>query len=153
MTDFVLCYIEGKRYPRAACHRHHLDPRYTGGSDSPDNLVWLSANAHSLVHRAAQLIRTGRPGHAQDLAMKAYPSPAMRHRFMNVVKSEVEAAHAAKEAGTGKREITMEIPIQAEDYSKLKLLVADKRIDGKRVTIQEYVLRLILNHVYKHTQR
>lgn len=77
----------------------------------------------------------------------------MRHRFMNVVKSEVEAAHAAKEAGTGKREITMEIPIQAEDYSKLKLLVADKRIDGKRVTIQEYVLRLILNHVYKHTQR
>lgn len=153
MTDFVLCYIEGKTYPRAACHRHHLDPRYTGGSDSPENLVWLSANAHSLVHRAAQLVKTGRSGHAQDLAMKAYPAPAIRHRFMSVVKSEVEAFHVAKETGTGKSEITMEIPIPVNHYAKLKLLVSEKRIDGKKVTIQEYVQRLILDHVYKHMGR
>lgn len=82
--------------------------------------------------------------------MKAYPSPAMRHRFMNLVKSEVEAAHVAKEAGTGKSEVTMEIPVPANHYARLKLLVSEKRIDGRKVTIQEYVQRLILDHVYKH---
>lgn len=154
MTDFVLCYVEGKRYPRAACHRHHLDPRYTGGSDHPDNLAWLCANAHSLVHRAAQFIKSGKKGHAQDLAMKAYPaSPAKRHRFWSVVKSEVESAHIAKAEGKGKSEIVMEIPIPANDYAKLKLLVSEKRVDGKKVTLQDYVQRLILGHVYKHVTR
>ena len=82
--------------------------------------------------------------------MKAYPSPAWRHRFMNVVKSEVDAAHVAKEEGTGKSEITMEIPIPVQDYARLKLLVSEKRIDGKKVSIQAFVQRLILDHVYKH---
>lgn len=153
MTDFVICYIEGKRYPRAACHRHHLDPRYTGGSDSPENLVWLCANAHSLVHRASQFVKSGKQGYAQDLSMKAYPSPAMRHRFMAVVRSEVEAAQIAKTEGRGKSEIVMEIPIPVDDYAKLKLLVSDRRIDGKQIPLKEYVQRLILDHVYKHVRR
>jgi len=70
-----------------------------------------------------------------------------------VVKSEVEAAHLAKEAGTGKKEIVMEIPIPANDYAKLKLLVGEKRIDGHSVPLKEYVQRLILDHVYKHARR
>lgn len=152
--DFVLCYIEGKRYPRAACHQHHLDPRYTGGSDAPENLVWLSANAHSLVHRAAQFIKSGKQGYAQDLGTKAYPhSPAMRQRFFAVVRSEVEAAQIAKSAGEGRDEIVMEIPIPAEHYTRLKLLVADRKVDGKALSLKEYVQRLILNHVYKHVGR
>ena len=82
--------------------------------------------------------------------MKAYPSPAMRHRFMSVVKSEVDAASVSKEEGTGKGFITMEIPFPVNDYAKLRLLVSEKRVDGKKVTIQEFVRRLILDHVYKH---
>lgn len=72
---------------------------------------------------------------------------------MALVKSEVEAAHSAKEAGIGKKDITMEIPIPSQDYAQLKLLVSEKRIDGKKVTLQDYVRRLILGHVYKHLRR
>jgi hypothetical protein len=71
---------------------------------------------------------------------------------MRVVRSEVEAAHSAKEAGEGKSEITMEIPMPVEHYARLKLLVSEKRVNGKAVTIQEYVQRLILNHVYKRSR-
>lgn len=139
-------------YPRAGCHRHHLDPRYTGGSDADENLVWLSATAHSMVHRASQFIKSGKRGRAQDLAMKAYPAPAMRQRFLSVVTSEVEAAQRAERTGARKKEIVMEIPMPRQNYEDLKRLVADLRVDGKRVTIQDYVQRLILSHVYKRSR-
>jgi len=146
--DSVICYIEGKRYPRDACHRHHLNPQHAGGSDLDENLAWLCANAHSMVHRAATFVKTGRKGHAQDLAMRAYPSPAMRQRFWSVVNAEVLASQQAKEMGLHREEVTMEIPMPASDYARLKQYVADLRIDGKKVTIQDYVKRLVLSKVY-----
>jgi len=145
--DFVVCYIEGKQYPRAACHRHHLDPRHAGGSDDSENLAWLSATAHQLVHRAAQMIKAKKHGHAQDLAMSAYPSPAMRQRFMAVVQSEVEHSVEAKEQGKGKSTIIVEVPFPRDEYARLKLLVADRRAGGKKMSIHDYIARLVMNHV------
>lgn len=147
MSDSVRCYIEGKIYPRAACHRHHIAPQHAGGSDHQENLAWLSATAHSLVHRAAQLVKTGRRGQADDLAMRAYQSPAMRHRFWGVVNQEVAASHKAAESGDSRDEITMEIPMPSGEYAKLKQYVSDLRVDGKRVPIQDYVRRLVLSSI------
>ena len=152
MTDaveLVICYIEGRTYPRATCHLHHKKPQHAGGGDSAENLVWLSANAHQLVHRAAQLIKANKKGHALDLASTAYPFPAPRQRFLEVVDVEVQSSLAAREAGTGSASVVVEVPIPRADYAKLKLLVADYNVRGKKISISDYVARLVLSHVHK----
>lgn len=149
MTEFVTCYIEGKAYPRATCHQHHKNPRHAGGSDSPDNLVWLCANAHQLVHRAAQMIKAKKSGHANDLAMSAYPLPSIRQRFLEIVSAEVLSSEVAEDAGKGRAFIVVEVPIPKEDYVRLKLKVSDQRAGGKKVSISDYVARLVLAHLRK----
>ena len=149
MTDFVTCYIEGKSYPRATCHVHHKNPQHAGGSDSPENLIWLCANAHQLVHRAAQMIKARKLGHAADLASSAYPLPAVRQRFLEIVNVEVSSSKEAEESGKGKTSILIEVPIPKADYAVLKLRVADYRHQGKKISISDYVARLVLAHIHK----
>lgn len=149
MTDFVSCYIEGKSYPRATCHLHHKNPQHAGGSDAPENLIWLCANAHQLVHRAAQMIKANKTGYAADLASSAYPLPAVRQRFLEIVNTEVLSSKEAEETGKGKASITIEVPIPRKDYVALKLKVSDTRIQGKKVSISDYVARLVLAHIHK----
>lgn len=149
-TDLVVCYIEGKQYPRATCHVHHKNPRHAGGSDVSGNLIWLSANAHQLVHRAAQMIKADRKSQAADLAMVAYPSPAQRQRFLEIVNTEVQASAFAKEAGIGRAETIVEVPIPRADYAKLKRLVAAYKAGGKKISISDYVVRVVLAHLHKH---
>jgi hypothetical protein len=146
-TEFVLCYIEGKRYPKASCHVHHLRPRHAGGGDQRENLVYLSANAHQMVHRAAQMLKAGKVGHANDLAMAAYPSPAQRQRFMEVVQTEVSESKAAVESNTGSASIVVEVPIPRNEYAKLKMLVTEKSVKGRKISISDYVKNLVLAHV------
>lgn len=149
MTEFVSCYIEGKSYPRATCHIHHKNPQHAGGSDSPENLIWLCANAHQLVHRAAQMIKARKAGHAADLASSAYSLPAVRQRFLEIVNTEVSSSIEAETTGKGKSFITIEVPIPKEDYAKLKLRISDSRVQGKKVSISDYVARLVLAHIRK----
>lgn len=149
MTDFVTCYIEGKTYPRATCHQHHKNPQHAGGSDAPDNLIWLCANAHQLVHRASQMIKARKPGFASDLAMSAYPLPAVRQRFLEIVNTEVSSSKDAEETGKGKSAITIEVPIPKQDYARLKMKVSDSRSGGKKLSISDYVARLVLAHIHK----
>lgn len=149
MTEFVTCYIEGKQYPKDTCHLHHKNPRHAGGSDSSENLVFLCANAHVLVHRAATMIKAGKPGLAQDLASSAYPLPAPRQRFTEIVNTEVMSSSKAAEEGTGRSHVTIEVPIPKDEYALLKLKVSEQRVNGKKVSIHDYVARLVLNHLRK----
>lgn len=32
-------------------HKHHIIPKHAGGSDDPDNLVWLTVEEHAEAHR------------------------------------------------------------------------------------------------------
>ena len=143
--EFVTCYIEGTTYPRATCHQHHLNPRHAGGSDAEANLVWLSANAHQMVHRASQMIKAGKAGEAVDLANSAYSTPSQRSRFFDVVKEEVTASTLAKEAGRGNDFIIIEVPIPRAEYVRLKEKLRHVKINGKRLPIKEYVARLVLS--------
>lgn len=67
----------------AALELHHILPRMYGGPSTPDNLVWLCATAHNVVHIR---LRTGLGGNvyhrqiadagaAAILAAHGYPPP------------------------------------------------------------------------------
>lgn len=146
-NQIVICYIEGKYYPRATCHVHHKRPRHAGGGDENDNLVWLCANAHQLVHRVSQLMQAGKVGPASDLVHSSYSSPAQRSRLMEVVQEEMSSSQAAKEYGSGKDHVMVEVPIPKAEYHKLKTMVHDYKVNGKRLSISEYVSRVVLSHL------
>jgi hypothetical protein len=95
------------------------------------------------------MIKAGRKSHAADLAMISYASPAQRQRFMEIVNTEVQSSLVAKEAGTGRAEIVVEVPIPRDEYAKLKRLVAETKSGGKKISISDYVARLVLAHVHK----
>lgn len=150
-SDLVPCFIEKKDYPRAGCHVHHRNPRHAGGSDAATNLVWLCATCHQLVHRGAQMVKANRKGDMADLAMLTFPAPAPRQRFLEVVQQEVEASAHAKEAGIGRKDVVVEVPIPREDYERLKRLVSDYKANGKKLSISNFVARLVLAHVNKRS--
>ena len=150
MTDpnqIVSCYIEGKQYPRATCHIHHRKPRHAGGADDADNLVWLCADAHQIVHRIAQLMKAGKSGIAMDLASSSYPTPSQRARLMEVVREEITSSQEAKETGAGKDVIIVEVPIPRTEYMRLKTMVHDYRSNGKKLSIADYASRVLLSHL------
>jgi len=151
-SDLVSCYIEGRGYPRAACHIHHKNPRHAGGSDAESNLVFLCATCHQLVHRAAQMVKANRRGEALDLASITFVSPAARQRFLAVVNTEVEESALAAEKGIGKDEIIVEMPIPRKEYAQLKLLVSDYRAGGKKLSISAFCAHVVLAHVRKHVR-
>lgn len=146
-TQTVVCYIEGKPYPRATCHVHHKKPQHAGGDDSEGNLVWLCANAHQVVHRIAQLMKAGKTGPASDLVHSSYSLPAQRSRLMEVVQEEISASVSAKEKGTGKSTVVVEVEIPKNEYLILKSKVHDYKVNGKRLSISDYLTRVVLSHL------
>lgn len=154
MTDFVTCYVEGKVYPRDSCHVHHRRPRHAGGGDEKENLVYLSANAHQLVHRVAQLCKSGQKGRADDLTMAAYPAPALRARFMEIVQEELRSSMMAELTGDVRDHVTVEVPVPREVYNRLKLKVQDvKTKSGAKMSIMDYVQKLIIAHVDRSSRK
>ncbi len=40
-------------------HEHHILPRYLGGSDDEDNVVWICPNTHAATHELLRLYLKG----------------------------------------------------------------------------------------------
>ena len=60
--------------------RHHIVPRSLGGSDTPDNLVYLSGRAHFIAHWILYKIHGGGPMGAAFNAMCMAPGWAERYK-------------------------------------------------------------------------
>jgi len=98
------------------------------------------------------MLKADRKSQAADLAMVTFHSPASRQRFLEIVNTEVEASVAAREAGTTRGEIIVEVPIPAKAYAKLKVLVSDYKADGKKISISDFVARLVMAHLHKQVR-
>lgn len=97
------------------------------------------------------MIKASRRGQASDLITTTFPTPLPRQRFLEIVNAEVNSSAIAEETGVGKNEIVVEVPIPKAAYAKLKLLVNDYKAGGKKVSISDFVARLVLAHLNKHT--
>lgn len=143
----VTCFVHGIAFPKSTCHLHHSAPRAAGGGDEQANLIWLCANCHNTAHRVAQLQEQGKSGEASDTSMTLYPTPASRQRFQRVVKEILEAETLAKGTGKGKSHTMVELHLTPEVHTRLKTLVADIRVNGKRTGVAKYVESLVIQHL------
>lgn len=143
----VVCFVHGIPFPKSTCHLHHEAPRMAGGGDEASNLIWLCANCHNTAHRVAQLQEQGKGSEAVDTSNTLYPTPAMRQRFQQVVKEIVEAVVLARGTGKGKDKTMVELYLTPEVNKRLKTLVSEVRVNGKRVGVAKYVESLVLQHL------
>jgi len=95
------------------------------------------------------MIKANRKGEALDLASSAYSLPIQRKRFLDVVQEEVRSSIQAKEEGTMRKEVVVEVPIPRESYNRLKLLIYDRNAGRKKISISDYVSRVVQNHIRK----
>lgn len=139
-------------------HEHHMHPKGYGGSDDPENLVWLCGSCHDLVHRLSHFLRSKKTGLVRDLAQQYQESrglsPAGRHRLLKLadVVAEAMTTHTPTfeeleedEGGT----ILVQIPLPKSIHAKAKVLAASHTNpkSGRRMGLYKYLRRVVINHV------
>ncbi len=73
-----MCVAEHRPYP-LELERHHILPKYLGGSDEPDNLVFIDPTTHANAHELLRLMfSTGRALTDHEL-QAVYPVPVSRY--------------------------------------------------------------------------
>lgn len=150
MDENVTCYVHGTVFPRAACNVHHEMPRAAGGGDESQNLTWVCASCHTMIHRIAEAILATKVGRADDLAALYAPNDtAMRERLRRLAGYAADAVQQADEAGGGADDVTLQVVLSRELAQRFRLLVRDVRSNGRSVSIQTFLHGLIVRELTK----
>lgn len=146
-----MCYVHGTPFPRSACHEHHEMPRAAGGGDEATNLTFVCATCHNMIHRCAEAILGSRMGMANDLALQYSPNALpMRERLLRLAGYAADMLKAADEdPDAGPDDVMLQVVVPKEIAKRLKLVIADRRANGRRVSMQAFLLALIVQQVQK----
>ena len=85
-TGNVTCYVHGTVFPRAACNVHHEMPRAAGGGDDDQNLTWVCASCHTMIHRIAEAVMANKAGRADDVTVQFVLSRGLAQRLRLLVR-------------------------------------------------------------------
>lgn len=126
-------------------------PRAAGGGDEADNLTFVCATCHNMIHRCAEAILAGRTGVANDLALQYVPNVIpMRERLLRLAGYAADMMRAAGDDPTaGPDDVVLQVVVPREIVQRLKLVIADRRANGRRVSMQAFLLALIVQQVQK----
>lgn len=151
------CYVhQGAPVDTRLLHEHHKHPKGYGGSDDPDNLIWLCGSCHDLVHRLANYLRSKKIGLVSDLAYQYQTSqnlsPAGKQRLLELAKV---AALSMDEFDPELMEldeedtVLVQLPIPRSIHTQAKQLAAQyKNPGGKRqMGLYRYLVTVITSHV------
>lgn len=151
------CYIHaGESFPRESMQEHHICPRAYGGTDDPDNRIWICSGDHDVLHRAALKLYANKAGEARDIVQRyLLDQPARQERMWKLVKAvaEARAQHARStdipEAGLdGDHAATVKMSLDVPDWlhHRLKALATGQGL-------YRYVMGVLENHALVATQK
>jgi hypothetical protein len=135
-----------------------MHPKGYGGTDDPENLVWLCGACHDLVHRLSHFLRSKKTGLVRDLAQQYQESrglsPAGRHRLLNLADVVARAMDnytpsfeelEEDQEGT----ILVQIPLPRSIHARAKVLASSytNPKSGRKMGLYKYLRRVIVNHV------
>jgi hypothetical protein len=152
------CYVhKGPVVDTRLLHEHHKHPKGYGGSNDPDNLVWLCGSCHDLVHRLAHYIRRGKSGLVSDLAQQYQAaqnlSPAGRHRLLElahlVATSMDTFIPEDMEEFDEEDTVLVQIPLPRTIHKTAKYLASCYKNSGsgRQMGLYRYLSIVITNHV------
>lgn len=146
------CYIHrGNPVDTRLLHEHHVDPQGMGGADTPENKIWLCASCHDAVHRLSHLIKGGKSGVANDIAVQYLPnSPAARER-LKTLATKVSRAMADFDPDYDDENtapVIVQLHLPRKLHSQLKTLAAShsNKKSKKRVGLYNYITNVLVNH-------
>lgn len=136
---------------------HHKHPRAYGGTDDPDNRVWLCASDHSLLHRSALRLYSGKGGEAKDMVVRFLPNqPARQERLLRLVQTVARARQqharssdvpeAGVEADDHQSTVKMQLDVPDWLHHRLKALSTGRGL-------YRYVMHVLENHCLVATQK
>lgn len=149
-NENVTCYVHGTVFPRAACNVHHEMPRAAGGGDETQNLTWVCASCHTMIHRVAEAVMADKLGRADDLAALYAPNDvAMRERLRRLASYAADSTLRADDEGAGADEVTVQFVLSRALAQRLRLLVRDVRSNGRAVSMQTFLHGLVVRELTK----
>ena len=147
-TGNVTCYVHGTVFPRAACNVHHEMPRAAGGGDDDQNLTWVCASCHTMIHRIAEAVMANKAGRADDLAALYAPNDvAMRERLRRLGGYAADSTLRADDEGAGADDVTVQFVLSRGLAQRLRLLVRDVRANGRAVSMQAFLHGLVVREL------
>lgn len=125
-----LVYIQGNMKLLSGFHKHHIIPKFKGGTNSPENLVLL----HPIDHAIAHFVRFKIYGHPADgwaynrivtglkddliFAKKEIPKPYMRAPKSAETKAKISAARKGYK-------------LSPESIEKMRQSLTGRKVTGK----------------------
>lgn len=156
------CYVhQNVKVDTRLLHKHHKHPQGYGGTDDPDNLVWLCGSCHDVLHRLAYMINNGKSGPARDLAAQYQDmqnlSPAGRHRLLDLSSTVAAAMRGALytpevspdlvEETERKIIVSLHLPAKLHGALKAEASKYTNPVSGRRMGLYRYIERVLHNHV------
>lgn len=131
----VDCRVCNAKEPKATADDHHLVPRAFGGTDDPDNRVWLCASCHKRLHRVQGMLIHNKPNDAYDLTEQLFPNYAdKRARLWQFANIAAQAELRAKESFASHRtHVKVSIEVDAELWDTLKEIAKREKKSAKEL--------------------
>jgi hypothetical protein len=152
------CHIHGgQEAPKNAFVPHHVCPTSYGGSNTPDNIIYICATCHDILHKAAEALFSGNIGRASELVGGLYPNePRIRKELLHYANRTAKAKLAWKErnrergipdagevdADTDTVKVQLDIPRWI--HHRLKTMASDHHHpNGRKVGLYAFILKVL----------
>jgi len=127
------------------CERHHIVPKSLNGTDSPDNLVYLTAHEHYVCHLLLTKMTVGYAKKCMSIALWAvvnwHVKTQERHKVTGRVYEKIKMQNATilSDTNRGKPNYkTRGVPKSANHREKLKVaLTGYKHTDERNAAISQ----------------
>lgn len=95
----VSCFVCSQNEPLPTAEDHHRTPRAFGGTDDPENRVWLCPSCHARLHRVQDFLLRGQSASGYDLVASIFPTNgAARGQLWTLAVEAAEAEKIAKDS-------------------------------------------------------
>lgn len=160
------CHIHGgQEVGRELLVEHHKHPRGYGGPDIPENVVYICATCHTILHKMEASLFAKNPGKATDLASQLLPNDPRRREIL--IKLARMAATAKRDYHENhpdevpddpddveERVVKVSLEIEESLHSRLKMKASEftHPKSGRKVGLYRYILEVLRAHVEEENQ-
>jgi hypothetical protein len=134
----VVCRVCDLPEPLMTAEDHHRKPRAFGGTDDPENRLWLCASCHKRIHRVQGLLVHNKPSEAYDLCDQIFPeAPSKRGRLWAFANEAAKAEVLAKESFNAHRDhVRVSLDVDITVWETLKAAAKEQKTSAKELAVR-----------------
>ena len=140
----VSCHICTELVPVITSEDHHIVPRAFGGTDDPDNRVWLCASCHTRLHRIQGLFVKGKAAQAVSLCSNIFPTNAGKRGRLIILSQKAAAAERDMKSVNAeyKTEQKVQLLLDVKTWAIIKA-----RAKAQKISATVYAAKMLENFI------